>query len=95
MRQPDRNAQSKKGNRMQPPGDTSKAVTESNMASTDVKASITPAPVDGSTAASDVHGQQHLTGVPLYAILVGLCVGSFLMSTDVFIISTVSVFRFL
>lgn len=35
-------------------------------------------------------GQQTMTGFPLYAVLVGICVGSFLMSVDVFIISTVS-----
>jgi hypothetical protein len=32
---------------------------------------------------------QAMTGIPLYLVLVGICVGSFLMSTDVFIISTV------
>lgn len=82
---------------MPPPSDASKELAssvdaedkaENNEVSPEVKASSISEPVDASPEAS--MAPQPLTGIPLIAVLIGICVGSFLMSTDVFIISTVS-----
>ena len=82
---------------MRPPSDddTSKEAADNTTASGLAPVDVTPpataeAPGGDSMAAAPLIAQQPMSGIPLYIILFGICVGSFLMSTDVFIISTVS-----
>ena len=73
----------------EPTSEVFKEATEiSNMAPPDTKPSAALDVVEDATGTPV--GQQTMAGFPLYAVLVGICVGSFLMSIDVFIISTVS-----
>ncbi|KAK3901283.1 major facilitator superfamily-domain-containing protein [Staphylotrichum tortipilum] len=55
----------------------------------DPEAAPTAAPNDSTTSTPPSAAfHQPMTGLPLYAILISICIGSFLLSTDVFIIST-------
>jgi hypothetical protein len=76
------------GRVQEPPNGAFKDTAESNTAPRDAKPSNTFGLDDDETREAVV--QQPMTGLPLYAVLFGICVGSFLMSIDVFIISTVS-----